>query len=471
MSRTKLPPGMKQVNDGDRSGFFIRVTGMCPVKRKILQRTVTLWGATEEQALTERARLYQEIITGGPSAKDRLPTVGEYAKLWLERNAPHIRSANTLERYQNELITHILPHFGEWVVDRVRKPDIEHWLASCAKSKYAVRSGRRKKGYQAPTVNGWLRTLKQLLQSAAADYELPDPTRKVRPLPEDPVEGNTLRTRETLAKFLEAAKTLTPQWYAMMVLGFAIGARKGELRPILKHKDINFETGHLILSKSQRRGYVGPTKSRKVRDLFLPKYVVDVLRWHISYLKQIGHPDADGPLLFPSYGGWRQAHKKRKEWKIIDPETGQRRTRTPNGMEAWSPEYMTIYQRERRRLDRARKRAARSPMLVKPKRDSELQYLAPSCLDKPMKAICEAIGLDEHISSKVMRRTFNDLARGAGINNLVIRAMTGWQDEGVQDRYTSVQATERCQAVETVMGLVGGEGLVPLPLEAGSVNN
>jgi integrase len=467
MATKKLPPGVKPIEEDGRRGYFIRVTGMCPVKRKMVDRIATLWGATEEQALAERQKIYDQIIAG-PSATELLPTLGEYAKSWLERNAPHIRSANTLERYQNELIGHILPRFGSWRVDKVRKPDLETWLAESAKAKYEIRSGRKKKRYSPATINGWYRTLAQILESAAADFELPDPTRKVRPLPEEPVEGNTLHTHERLAKFLAAARELTPQWYAMLVLGFAIGARKGELRALKKSTEL-FETGHLVVAESERRGVVGKTKSRKVRDLFLPKYIVEILKWHVGYLKQIGHPAADGPLLFPSYGGWRPAHRKLKEWKMIDPETGKRKSKLP--WAKWTPEHHAAYHRERRRLEKAKRRAAKPLLHVRPTKAADLHYLAPSCLEKPMAAICEAIGLDEHLSSKVMRRTFADLARKAGVSNLVIQAMAGWQDEAIQNRYTSVEAAERCQAVETVMGLVGGPSLVPAPLSVGAVNN
>lgn len=474
----KLPPGVTVMNDGARQGFFLRVTGMCPVKHKIIQRTVTLWSVTQEQALAERERIYQEIIAGGPTAKDRLPTLRAYATSWLERNAPYIRSGNTLSRYQDELLLHINPRFGDYQIDKIRKPDIEQWLADSARSKYPGKAGQKKK-YAAASINSWYRTFKQILQNAAADYELPDPTMKVRPLPEDPIVGNTLGTKERLAAFLAKAKELTPQWYAMMYLGFAIGARKGELRPILKHKDLDFESGHLILSKSQRRGYIGPTKSRKVRDIFLPKRVVAVLRWHVGFLKQIGHPACDGPLLFPSYEGWRP-NRKAKDWKLLDPETGrlrpsygEGRVSGNHGLTRWSPEFKAIYARERRRWERAQNQKSRAAkgLVRKVPAAEELHYLSPSCLDKPMKIVCEALGWNEHFSSKAMRRTFNDLARAVGVNNLVIRSLTGWEDEGMQNGYTSVQEEERRHAIELVMDLVGGDDLVPKLADIATVNN
>jgi integrase len=163
------------------------------------------------------------------------------------------------ERYTEALDLHVLPDLGDFYVDQIQDRDLEAWLVK-----------QRGRKYSPHTVNGWWRVLKMVLQSAARFHRLPDPTAGVKPLPLPQREQENSLTPEELRAFLDAAKRLRPQWYTMVVLGFTLGMRPGELRPLRWDEDVDLEAGTLTIRRSQRRRYVGPTKTKRIRVIALP---------------------------------------------------------------------------------------------------------------------------------------------------------------------------------------------------------
>jgi hypothetical protein len=75
-----------------------------------------------------------------------------------------IRSAKSKEVWFNVLRVHLLPPFGDFFVDAIRRQDIDQWLDGAAKR---VEDG----DYSPVTVNNWLRMLKVIMSAAASEFE------------------------------------------------------------------------------------------------------------------------------------------------------------------------------------------------------------------------------------------------------------------------------------------------------------
>ena len=226
MARRAKYPGITKTSDG----YDLRITGVDPRTGRLREKARKMKGATQDEAVIKAQELYNEIKTGGrPAVKQQ--TLGDFARSWLARKAPRLRSELTRARYIEALEKHVLPAIGDLYVATITKIDLETWMAKKAASEYAP-----DKRYSHATINGWWRVLKELLQSAVADLDLPrDPTMKVLPLPAElRTERNSL-TPEELARFLAAARTHWPQWYALILLGFLIGARPANCVPPLGH--------------------------------------------------------------------------------------------------------------------------------------------------------------------------------------------------------------------------------------------
>jgi hypothetical protein len=95
-----------------------------------------------------------------------------------------------------------------------------------------------------------------------------------------------------------------------------------------------------------------------------------------------------------------------------------------------------------------------------PMRDSE--YLFPSttggmrsrsALDKPFRDVLKALGWTMKLTPKGMRRTFNDLAREARINDIVRKAISGHQTERMHELYSTARHAEMREALGKVISI------------------
>ncbi len=70
--------------------------------------------------------------------------------------------------------------------------------------------------------------------------------------------------------------------------------------------------------------------------------------------------------------------------------------------------------------------------------------------------LSDRMGLGYNITPRAMRRTFNDIARRAGIEGLITRSISGPQDQDIQELYSTLELDERADAVAQVFTLATG---------------
>src|SRR5450631_85011 len=288
MQKTKYP-GVWRLPTG---GYHVRTSAVDPRTGRLLTRKRTLPEASLDEAIQEVARLRQIAKAGGTVHDPKRPTLTAFARSWLETHLPRMTSDLAKARYAEALDLHVLPELGAFFVDQIFDRDLEVWLTK-------PRKDHRGRAYSPHTVNGWWRVLKMVLQAAARQHRLPDPTAGVKPLPLPQREHENSLTPEELRAFLDAAKRLYPQWYTFIVLGFTLGMRPGELRPLRWDDDVDLDAGTLTIRRSQRRRYIGPTKTKRVRVISLPAALVDLLRAHREAMKGSA---GFGQVVFPMTG-------------------------------------------------------------------------------------------------------------------------------------------------------------------------
>jgi len=100
------------------------------------------------------------------------------------------------------------------------------------------------------------------------------------------------------------------------------------------------------------------------------------------------------------------------------------------------------------------------------------KFRSPSVLNKPLADVATEIKLGKTITQRALRRTFNDLARAAQVNDLVTRSISGHLTERMQHHYSTVNAAEQREALAKVIrlfalpppasgGEYGGEDALP----------
>lgn len=417
--------------DPEANLFRIRVSQLDPRTGIRANRKAT--AADHRGALEIRDRLEAEIATGNKVVTTD-PTLGEYARSWLERKIPRLQSSNTQKRYADELRLLILGSYsnpkvclGKLRVRAIIKSDLDDWFLAMAnananvhreahrdqarniKSAALVAAGRkplaplrpmRPAPYSHATINGAWRTLKQLLQDAVVGLTLAvDPTMGIDPLPEAkrPRSKLNILTGDEIAALLEQAQENAPFWYVFLVLGFSTGARLGELRPLRWGEDIDLDAGTILIQQSQRGDYLGETKTRQDRAMELPADLLDILRAHHEWLR-VNHPGFATGLVFPGYGGWRPWHKDR-------------------------------------------------PLKI------EKAFLSKGALDRPLRDLCAKAGIKKYVTTHVMRRSFNTLCDSLKVEASVIRSFTGHKTEEMRMLYTDVSDPRRREALAKVTNL------------------
>ena len=95
-----------------------------------------------------------------------------------------------------------------------------------------------------------------------------------------------------------------------------------------------------------------------------------------------------------------------------------------------------------------------------PMHDSDLlfpsetgSFRAASALDKPFRLVGEAVKLKKRVTSRAMRRTFQDLARNADIEAIVRQKICGHATQEMSDLYSTVPQREIQAAIGAVISL------------------
>ena len=144
------------------------------------------------------AVLLKEKLHGvEPEASLSRTRFADYAEQWIKEHADRL-AASTRERYVVAL-AHAVTAFGAYWMDAIDARDVRRWRDQHAKD------------YAHPTVNGWHRVLKQVLDQAVQDDILAsNPARAVRSLTERRTQGRRAQdlTAEQLRDCFDAIEAL-----------------------------------------------------------------------------------------------------------------------------------------------------------------------------------------------------------------------------------------------------------------------
>jgi hypothetical protein len=126
-------------------------------------------------------------------------------------------------------------------------------------------------------------------------------------------------------------------------------------------------------------------------------------------------------------------------------------------------------------LDVLRWHADRLP--TGPMRDSDLLFpgadgglLDRGCLRIPFEDVSKALKLQKRITPIAMRRTFQDLARAANVNDLVTRSISGHATEAMQHHYSTVNQDEVRSGLAKVISITGAHRAVRELEESGGMH-
>jgi integrase len=230
------------------------------------------------------------------AAPDSKETIEDYAKRWLEGKDLRLKPGPS-SAYHNIVRDKILPRFRGIKVSELNRGLVDAWVAWAEKVK---KHGG--KPFSNDTLLGWWKVLCLLLRDLAVDFDLPDPTRRVRP-PESHVprsrEQRVLSTDE-LERFLGAVRTFFPNRYAEVLTVSMTGCRPGEVYG-LKWDCVDLQNNSITIRRAvSGKELVESTKTGSAREIPLHEILVEVLKEHQA--QQAGKANPNN-LVFPTEKG------------------------------------------------------------------------------------------------------------------------------------------------------------------------
>ena len=343
-------------------------------------------------SLAKAVKLKEKLRT--EDLEKEMPTrmrFSDYAERWIEERANEL-APSTRERYATSL-AHLSVAFGTYWLDAIQPADVRKWQSKALASRKPA------------TINGWLRVMRQMLSTAQQDGLVgSNVARAVKTLREGRTGGRRGRslTAEQFAKFYSTLRSLTEQGEIeedlerMLIAAGWSGMRRGELYA-LRFEDVIDGELHIVRAVWKRTEKETKTDDPRVIAFVGPlALAIEAQR---AWLMRVQHPGLQSGLVFPA-----------------------------------SP---------RQALAGARRRGV----------DELSWFRAGSCLTDPIENVVEAAGLPA-ISLHSFRRTYENLLRQAGVDDLVRRSLAGWRTETAQTIYAGVADGERKAAVIAMESLV-----------------
>ena len=319
-----------------------------------------------------------------------------FAQRWLTEESTTLEDS-TLERYTVAL-AHACARFGAFYVSALTPRDIRSWLKSSLEE-----------GYATPTTNSWLRVLRTVLDTAVEDklIEL-NPARKVKALAEGRTKGKRgtsltatqLRDFVCMTQEMVASSAISEDVGRMILVIAWSGLRRGEARGLMWHHWANEE---LHIEQAIWRRKKKGTKTEDPRRVAVVGPLVNVLNEQRRWLEAIKHPGRHTGLMFPASPRHAKASSTRRGVKEI----------------CW--------------------------------------LRGASTLDTPIARIAKAAGVPP-VCNHSFRRTYEDLLRRSGAEDMVRKSLAGWRSDGAQAIYMTVDPSERREAAQNFVDLVMRDG-------------
>lgn len=167
----------------------------------------------------------------GAKRPDRV-TVATLLDRWMKS---HTLAPSTRNDYENSIKNHIVPHFGDWLVEDLKKSDIKLWLST-------LPGGHKRK-------NNLLIPLRGALEDAVDDDLIPkSPLDRIKNLSVDMDEPDPFEPDE-VERILEAMNGSVRRMFAF---AFWSGLRTGELIA-LAWEDVDLEKGAAYIHRNRVR--------------------------------------------------------------------------------------------------------------------------------------------------------------------------------------------------------------------------
>ena len=262
------------MSDG-RKRIRVRAVDPRTGRMKEVDRVVTV---SKEEAIRLQQEWRRDIHTADKQSA-AVPRLVDYATSWMKSKAVAVKPS-TAETYAAVLDCNVMPHLGDFFLDKLTDRDVREWHAGLAE-----RMAKQ-------TANNALRMLKMVLGDGCAEFNLlRSPAERVRSFPvrKSADDDPNLLSPEELGKVLDAFRSTEPTDYPLALTLALTGLRYGEASA-LRWSDVREDEGLIRVVRGQWKGHVSTTKTGVVRSVPLVAELAVALREHRAQLVAKQHP-------------------------------------------------------------------------------------------------------------------------------------------------------------------------------------
>lgn len=405
------PPKMPGVWRRKAAGFRIRGRARDPRTGRRREVNKALPDCTSARAAYKALQKELQDIRDGvaTASSSALPLFKDYAATVFERRLAGsgkrggIKSAKSREKWRDHLNNHLIPAFGHLYVDRLRYADVEAFKAKMGREKVSRPNpdgeGRIMVPLSPKTINGWLSTLRSILADAAKEYHLTAPA-------------------------IDLLDTTTHRTYTHEAPNSLVAADVSRFLAAVK-RDYPQHYAFVLL------GFVTGLRPSSLRPLRRTGKSADI-KW-------------DENLLLV-----RRSHTRHAEVMDATKTARDQAIRLPAELVEELRAHVATLSPEQLRCG-----------LLFPSAIGG--FRSASCLDKPFQRVSKALNLPYSVTPRAMRRTYQDLARAAGVHDVVTRAISGHVTETMQQHYSTASDSEIETALAKVIDIATGKAQSPHP--------
>jgi site-specific recombinase XerD len=372
-------------------GHVVRGAAVCPRTGKRKDLLKVLPNATAEQALVWLRTELKNVRTGAAIAPQyETMPFGSYAVSLLKRK---IERGEIRSASGIEKWNMVLKHLIASSLAEIRVDQLRPRDVESWKDEVAVEM--REEGYSPNTANTWLSVLRVILAHAKLDYELR----------ESAATGvKNFDTSEHRTYTREQPNSLT-----------ADEVRKF-LAVMLEKYPQHFAMTYVGCATGLRPSSLRPLRRRGVE--------ADV-KWDESVLCV------------------RRSHTR--------GQAVMNRTKTKKDLEIKVPELLLEVLRWHVQTQLLTDEQKQSDLLF-PREDGGLRD--PKVLRSPFEHVTKLLSLEKRITPRAMRRSFQDLARSARVDDVVTRSISGHATEQMQRHYSTVSEVEQSEGLAKVLRMM-----------------
>jgi integrase len=273
-------------------------------------------------------------INRGTYRERRTATVHEFASDWFAGHRSRLRPS-TVDRVRNDLEVHLIPFFGEYLLDQVSAELIERYVAEkveerrrgeeriaelerelvvvqesglpVAAKRRELRNARRERGLSSVSINKTLTLLRQVLAAAVRyDYIDRNPVDEIRRLKVRRKTKPFLQLDQAGALIEATDERYRPLLLTLLMAGLRIGEalalRWSDVELLADPPRLNVSRTWDPASKPEgagRRGVEGPVKTGEAGSVTIGRRLLEALLDH----KARSSFGGDGDLVFPTSKG------------------------------------------------------------------------------------------------------------------------------------------------------------------------